>query len=229
MKSSFYFYEFSTLIVSCFLYLRHTSPMKILPFAKESLAEAIRILQSGGVIAHATETCYGLACDLSNIDAVKKLFAIKQRPGHQPVSGLFPSIDEAKKWVIWNEKAEELAAQYLPGPLTVILPMRSDAPTLLIPNPNPNPNPSLGIRISSHPHAMQLATVAGFPISTTSANVHGKPNPYSAEDIAEQFKDQTFQPDLILDSGTLPQVPPSTVINLTTDEDKTLRSGTIKL
>lgn len=207
--------------------------MKILPYTKESLAEAIRILQSGGVIAHATETCYGLACDLRNIDAVKKLFAIKQRPDHQPVSGLFPSLEEATKWVVWNEKADELARQYLPGPLTVILPLR-DTQIILYPRINQEPEtsnqkPTLGVRISSHPHAMQLAVAAGFPISTTSANVHGKPNPYSAEDIAGQFKDQTFQPDLILDSGTLPQVPPSTVINLTTDDDKTLRSGTIKL
>lgn len=207
--------------------------MKTLPFSSTALAEAIGVLKGGGVIAHATETCYGLACDLRNIDAVKKLFAIKQRPDHQPVSGLFPSTEEAKKWVIWNEKADELAAQYLPGPLTLILPMRN-APTTLYPCINEQPEtrnqkPTLGIRISSHPHAMQLAVAAAFPISTTSANVHGKPNPYSANNIAEQFKDQTFQPDLILDSGTLPQVPPSTVINLTTDDSATLRSGNIRI
>lgn len=203
--------------------------MKILPFTNSALEEAISIIKSGGVVAHATETCYGLACDLTNIDAVKKLFAIKERPEHQPVSGLFSSIEEAKKWVVWNQKADELAAHYLPGPLTLILPIRGDTPTSIFPNPNPNPNPTLGVRISSSPVAQALAAACSFPISTTSANVHGKPNPYSADDISAQFEGQEMQPDLVLDSGTLPQVPPSTVVNLTTDDDQTLRSGTIKL
>ena len=51
--------------------------MRTLPFTTESLLEAVSLIKSGAVIAHATETCYGFACDLSNVDAVKKLFAIK--------------------------------------------------------------------------------------------------------------------------------------------------------
>lgn len=201
--------------------------MHILPFNNDSLADAVTILQQGGVIAHATETCYGLACDLSNPLAVKKLFAIKDRPEAQPVSGLFPSLERAKKWVVWNEKADELAAQYLPGPLTMILPVRPDAPGAIF--PSLQNYATLGVRISSSPVAQALAAACTFPISTTSANVHGKPNPYSAEDIAAQFEGREMQPDLVLNSGTLPQVPPSTVINLTTNEDQTLRAGTIKI
>ncbi len=201
--------------------------MKILPFTNDNLLEAIKVLKDGGVIAHATETCYGLACDLREPLAVKKLFAIKERPESQPVSGLFASVDAAKKWVVWNEKADELAKQYLPGPLTLILPVRDDAPAAIF--PTLLNRATIGVRVSSHKHATQLAQEYGAPLSTTSANVHGKPNPYSAEDILEQFKNQQFQPDLILDSGVLPQVPPSTVINLTTDNDQTLRAGTIKL
>ena len=102
--------------------------MRIIPADDEGIRLAVRIIEDGGVVAHATETCYGLACDLRNIDAVEKLFAIKERPPHQPVSALFSSIDEAKKYVEWNEKAEELAQKYLPGPLTVILRMREEAP-----------------------------------------------------------------------------------------------------
>ena len=92
--------------------------------ASKGLIEAIHILKRGGVVAHATETCYGLACDLANPAAVAKLFAIKQRPLDQPVSALFVSIEEAKKWVEWSDEAEKLAAEFLPGPLTLILPLR---------------------------------------------------------------------------------------------------------
>jgi len=212
--------------------------MKIVPYSPSALAEAVAVIRNGGVVAHATETCYGLACDLSNVDAVKKVFAIKQRPLTQPISGLFSSIDDAKQYVTWNDRAEELAEKYLPGPLTMILPLRSDAPTQLYPTAQfiihnseflIHPNPTIGVRISSHPHAQQLSSAAGFPISTTSSNIHGQPNPYSAEDIAAQFADQEHQPDFVLDSGSLPPTPPSTVIDLTKDDPEERRQGTVKI
>jgi L-threonylcarbamoyladenylate synthase len=220
--------------------------MRILSFSDEALAEAISILKNGGVIAHATETCYGLACDLSNIDAVKKLFAIKQRPEHQPISGLFQSVDDAKQYVEWNDRAEELAGQYLPGPLTIILPMKTDAPRLFPVAADPlsdnrypitetgerkteNGKRTIGIRVSSSPIAKSLVEAYQSPLSTTSANLHGQPNPYSAEDIANQFADQSMQPDLILDSGTLPPTPPSTVVNLATDDAQVHRTGNVVL
>lgn len=208
--------------------------MKIVPFSESAITEAIAVIKNGGVIAHATETCYGFACDLRNIDAVKKLFAIKQRPETQPVSGLFSSIEEAKKYVLWNERADELAEKYLPGPLTMILPLRPDAqaqlhPTLQFTIHNSQFTISLGVRISSHPHAQQIASAIGFPISTTSSNLHGQPNPYSAEDIRKQFEDQKDQPDLVLDSGTLPQVPPSTVIDLTKETIEQRRQGGVHI
>lgn len=203
--------------------------MKVIPFSDDGLHEALTMLRNGGVIAHATETCYGLACDLSNLDAVTKLFAIKQRPETQPVSALFSSVDEAKNYTEWNERAEELAAQYLPGPLTLILPMRSVAPRHLLPTRSPiSDHPSLGVRVSSSSVAQALVSGYGSPLSTTSANLHGQPNPYSAEDIAKQFADQQMQPDLVLDSGTLPPTPPSTIVDLTKNE-QTHRKGSITI
>ncbi len=201
--------------------------MRVLPASPDNLAIALQILRSGGVIAHATETCYGLACDLSNPDAVAKLFAIKQRPPDQPVSALFASVEEAKKYVEWNDEAQRLADKYLPGPLTMILPIHAEAHLFPTPNPNPTPNPTLGIRVSSSSVAHQLVYEFESPISTTSANLHAHPNPYSAADILNQFSTQKHHPDLILDSGPLPPTPPSTVINLTDPKRKIERSGGI--
>ena len=198
--------------------------MQILPANDPATIEtALEILRAGGIVAHATETCYGLACDMRNEGAVKKLFLIKNRPENMPVSALFPSVEEAKKYVEWNEEAENLAREHLPGPLTLILNMRHDAPTLLYPI---STSPTLGLRISSHPLAQQLVTSFGFPISTTSANLHGQPNPYSTDDSIAQFQDRGAKPDLILDSGTLPQNPPSTVIDLTKGGE-VLRKGSV--
>lgn len=198
--------------------------MQILPFSSAALEEALNVLRSGGVIAHATETCYGLACDLRNTDAVKKLFAIKQRPDAQPVSGLFASTDEAATFVAWNEKAAELAAQYLPGPLTIILPLKPDAGLF----PTPAGGSTLGVRVSSHPHALALAKAFGGPLSTSSANIHGQPNPYSAEDIRMQFEHAAFTPDLVLDGGQLPQTPPSTIVDLA-NNGETRRQGNLQV
>ena len=206
--------------------------MRTIAFSQSALGEALSVLKDGGVVAHATETCYGFACDISNHNAVKKLFAIKQRPESQPVSGLFASLEQAKEYAEWNEKALTLAGEYLPGPLTVILPLRTDAPMVLHPVVETSDSDvstmkrTIGIRISSHPVASMLVAAFGSPLTTTSANVHGQPNPYSAEDIAAQFDGLEFQPDLILDSG---QVPPSTIVDCTKEELTQRRAGDIKL
>jgi len=203
--------------------------MRTVRVSPEATEEALHILAAGGVVAHATETCYGFACDLTNPAAVEKLFAIKNRPADQPVSALFPSIEEAKKYVEWNDRAESLAKKHLPGPLTLILPLHKDA-LPIFPNPNPTPNPTLAIRISSHPLAMELAARFGKPLSTTSGNLHGKPSPYSVPEIERQFASAAAQPDLILDSGELPSTPPSTIIDLTQkNETQTKRQGDLSV
>ncbi len=197
--------------------------MTILPDTSIGIARAIQILQKGGVVAHATETCYGLACDMSNPSAVAKLFRIKRRPTHQPISALFPSVKVAKKYVRWNAAADELADRHLPGPLTLILPLLATAPHQLY--PTPGGGITVGVRVSPNPIALALVEGFGAPISTTSANIHGQPNPYSAEDIAMQFE-TSDGPDVILDSGTLPPTPPSTVVDLADPNGrKILRTG----
>jgi L-threonylcarbamoyladenylate synthase len=192
------------------------------------IEEALDVLARGGIVAHATETCYGLACDLTNADAVARLFALKKRPLDQPVSALFASVGDAKKYVEWNERAEELARAHLPGPLTMILRVRADAPMKLF--PTPGGGDTIGVRVSSHPLAHELAKRFGRPLSTTSANVHGGANPYSAEEVKRQLNIQhsTFN-ILLLDSGPLPPVPPSTIVNLADPDAKIFRQGSASL
>jgi L-threonylcarbamoyladenylate synthase len=143
----------------------------------------------------------------------------------QPVSALFPTVNAANAFVTWNVRAEELAVKHLPGPLTLILPLRDDAPATLL--PTPDGGMTIGVRVSSHPVALSLAQSFGGPLSTTSANLHGQPNPYAIATMLAQFADGEA-PDLILDSGMLPQVPPSTVIDLTGGEGEIRRAGTIR-
>ncbi len=194
-------------------------------FSPAALRKAVEILGSGGVIAHATETCYGLACDMSNRAALEKLFAIKHRPLTQPVSALFPSVADARAYVVWNDEAERLAEAHLPGPLTLIVPISDDAPTPLL--PTPEGGATVGVRVSSLALARDLVAAFGRPVSTTSANIHGEPNFYSASAIMERFTSEEFQPDLVIDSGELPQVPSSTVMDLTQNAPTVRRQGDI--
>ncbi|MDD5469773.1 MAG: L-threonylcarbamoyladenylate synthase [Candidatus Peribacteraceae bacterium] len=187
--------------------------MFVLKSSEDWQPKALEVLAQGGCIAHATETCYGLACDMTNLRAIAHLFRIKQREETQPVSALFASVDEAKEYVEWTDRAQELATGKLPGPLTLILHLRDDAPLQLF--PAPSGGRTVGVRVSPHPVALELVRTFGKPVSTTSANVHGAPNPYDAATILEQFDGLPDVPDMIIDSGPIAATPPSTVIDLT--------------
>ena len=201
--------------------------MQILPASPQAITEAIHVLSQGGIVVHATETCYGIACDLRNPDAVAKLFAVKNRPDTQLISALFSSTNQARMYVQWTALAEDLARNYLPGPLTIVLPLRPDAPDHLYPLPATRHPLTLGVRISSHPLAMQLAKEFSFPVATTSANVHGRPEVYAIPALLGQLGEGCGQPDLIIDSGPLPKKPPSTVVEVVGEEWKVLRKGSI--
>ncbi len=195
--------------------------MMLLPADAQGIASAAEHLGAGGIVLHPTETCYGIACDLRSADAVARLFALKRRPVDKPISGLFASAEEARRWVLWNPEADRLAREHLPGPLTIVLPLLADAGLF----PTPAGGSTLGVRVSSHPTALALASAVGFPISTTSANLHGAPNPYSPADILEQFGEELLRDVLVLDGGVLPGAPPSTVVDLV--GGAVLRSGTV--
>lgn len=206
--------------------------MDILSTTHADIQRAANLLGACCTVIHPTETCYGIACDLANRDAVQRVFDVKHRVPTQPLSALFASVDEAKKYVIWNDAADMLAKQHLPGPLTMILRGRSDAPTPLFVTPFPADHPcnhTIGVRISSHPIAMALARLCARPLSTTSANFSGKPSPYSIEEIRAQFDASTPKPDVVIDGGVLPFAPPSTVVDCSNGQVRVVREGNIRL
>ena len=187
--------------------------MRVVPANTDTITGAIAVLRAGGIVAHATETCYGLACDISNQAAIQKLFTVKQRDALKPVSALFADIEDAKKYTQWNQEAEQFAQKKLPGPYTLILPLTA---TLF---PTPNGGTTIGVRISSYPLAQQLITMYGTPLSTTSANVSTAPAAYCIQDIL----DQRLMVDLALDSGTIAQKPSSTVVDFVDAKGDILR------
>ena len=186
--------------------------------------KAVSILRSGGVIAHATDTCYGFACDIFNRSALVKLYKLKKMAQTKPVSILVSDFKMAQKYGFFNKNAKTLAQKYWPGALTIIVKRKKSLPKFLNPNVK-----TIGIRVPDHKLSLTLAKELGRPIATTSANISGKPSPYSVSAIKKQFHGQTPQPDFIIDSGKLNKNPPSTIVSAEGLSLKIIRQGSIQV
>lgn len=198
--------------------------MDIAPPTAESIERAIKILRGGGTVAHATETCYGLACDLCNQNAVQNLFDVKERPMNMPVSALFEDVEQVKIFTEWSDLANRLALEHLPGPLTIVVPLKHDSNLF----PAPHRGRTIGVRISPHPIARKLIQAFGAPISTTSANIHNRSASYSVAELELQYRNMHKKPDLILDSGTLKKSLSSSVISVVGGSVEILRAGPLQ-
>lgn len=193
--------------------------------AQSNIEKAVEILLAGGVIAHATDTCYGFACDIFNEAALKKLYALKGMSSDKPVSILVSSLAEAEGYAEFSDKAHVLAKQYWPGALTLVLPRKYTLPAFLNPQTQ-----SVGIRVPNHELSHALVKLLGRPITTTSANVTTLPSPYTAQAIRDQFADRKIKPDFILDSGTLSEKNlPSTIIDMSVKKPRIIRQGSLKV
>jgi len=181
---------------------------------------AVQELLNGGVVAHPTETCYGLAVDIFNKSAVRKLYALKKMALEKPVSILIRDLDEAEQYGIFNDKARELAEKHWPGPLTIIVPRTAALPAWINYGID-----SIGMRVSSNKKARELVEAFGGPLTTTSANIHGQPQAYTIREMI----DQKLVPDFVLDSGKIGPVDPSTIVKVVGEDVELIRQGPIYL
>src|ERR1700743_3227270 len=93
-----------------------------------TLADAARILRSGGLVAFPTETVYGLGADATNGEAVARIFEAKGRPRFNPLIVHVRSLEEAMSHAVFGAAPESLARHFWPGPLTLVVPRKSGAP-----------------------------------------------------------------------------------------------------
>ncbi|MBI4049527.1 MAG: Sua5/YciO/YrdC/YwlC family protein [Candidatus Doudnabacteria bacterium] len=99
----------------------------------DKILQAVKVLKRGGIVVYPTDTSYGLAVDALNVEAVKKLYKVKQRDfRNSPIHITVSSLAQAKKSVQFNRQAEKLFRKFLPGPLTLVLPLKSSRKSLKI-------------------------------------------------------------------------------------------------
>ena len=186
------------------------------------ISAAAAILREGGLVAFPTETVYGLGANALNPHAVARIFAVKNRPRLDPLivhahcqAALAPLLQR------FPPIAQQLAEQFWPGPLTLVLPKADMVPDLVT-----SGLPSVAVRVPDHPLALELLRTVELPLAAPSANPFGRISPTTARHVADQLGDQI---DLILDGGPCKVGVESTVLSLLDERPRMLRPGGVSL
>ncbi len=185
----------------------------------EGIAAAVAALARGELVAMPTETVYGLAADATNADAIAAIFLAKGRPRFNPLIVHVPSLGEAKQLAVLGSAAEQLAAAFWPGPLTLVLPK---APGAGIADLVTAGLDTVAIRMPAHPVAQALLTAFGRPVAAPSANRSGH---VSATTAAHVLDDLDGQVSVVLDAGPTPIGMESTIVGLSAGMPVLLRAG----
>ena len=193
----------------------------IYPPTNENIQKAVSLLKSGEIIAMPTETVYGLAADASQETAVNKIFLTKGRPNFNPLISHYANIEEIKKDVNFNKKARLLADKFWLGPMTLVLTKTKESRISKLVSANLD---TAAIRIPKHPVSLKILELLSSPLAAPSANPSGKLSPSKAEHVSDLFKDKL---NFILDGGTCDFGIESTIIDLSGDNCKILRYGSI--
>ncbi len=188
--------------------------------SQSELEMGVQALRDGGVVAFPTDTLYGLGADVFNLDALQKVFDIKERPAGLALPVLIDSWKQFETVAAdVTPVARTLAEKYWPGPLTLIVSKADAVPDLLTAGA-----PTVAVRVPDHPVPRALARMFGGPITGTSANRSGEPDLKSLEELTAQLGSRV---DYVVAAGPAPMGMASTVIDITEDSPKLIREGAL--
>ncbi|MEM6459135.1 MAG: L-threonylcarbamoyladenylate synthase [Planctomycetota bacterium] len=179
----------------------------------DQVDEAAALLRGGGLVAFATETVYGLGADATDPAAVARVFAAKDRPSFDPL--IVHAADTGSALSLADPggvpaAARRLAAEFWPGPLTLVLPKTSAIPGIVTSGLN-----TVGLRVPGHDLARELIRRAGVPVAAPSANAFGGISPTRAEHVVVPC-------EAVLDGGPCVTGVESTVVGFADDGTPTL-------
>ncbi len=185
----------------------HPEPRKI--------RRAVDALEAGGVIAYPTDTVYGLGCDLTNKNAIERLYAIKGMERSHPLAFVCPDLSDIARYAIVENQVYRVLRRFLPGPYTFILGATREVPKLV-----QMKRKNVGIRVPACEATRALARELGRPIISSTAARPGEEPMVDPKEIDAAFKGLA----LVLDGGAGGLVPTS-VIDLTTSPPEIVREG----
>ena len=183
-----------------------------------AVLKAVNVLKSGGIVVHPTDTCYGIAADITNRAAVEKVYNFKGRDYNKPLSIIVGDFEQFKKYGTWHPLVEEMITKNPKKQFTFVVKRKQTVPSYLNSDFS-----TIGMQIPKYKLSLAMLKKLGSPLTATSANFSGMPNNYSVEDLLIQLKSVKNYPDLILDGGRLLRRAPSSVVEVGGKTVKVLR------
>jgi L-threonylcarbamoyladenylate synthase len=183
------------------------------------LAQAIAKLQQGELVAIPTETVYGLAGDARNDNALRQIYATKQRPADNPLIVHIASADQVADWASeFPPLAQKLAEAFWPGPLTLVLKAKPEVSTIVRAG-----EPTVALRVPAHPLTLQLLQQSGLSLAAPSANKYTQISPTTPEHVEHGLGEQIA----VLDGGACQVGIESTIVSVDGEDWQLLRHGMI--
>ena len=178
--------------------------------------EVIKVINDGGIVVSPTDTVYGMLADAFNIDAVNRIYTIKDREKNKPLLILSKDLENVKKFS--NKEVPDIIKKNIPGELTFIVPLLEE-----LKNRFTYLKDTAALRIPNDKY-MQLILKGTNPLVAPSANPSGYGVILDGNELAELYKDKA---DLIVNAGVLENKMPSTLYDCL--ENKVLRQGSVHL
>lgn len=183
------------------------------------LEKVVEVLRNGGVIIYPTDTVYGIGCDITKPKAVERVIKIKEmKPKDAQFSFICSDLSHIASFARVDNSTFKLLKRNLPGPFTFILPGLNRVPNYFI-----SKRRSVGIRIPNNPIILELVSMLGNPILTTSLKDDDEVIEYTTDPelIFEKYQDVV---DVVIDGGYGDNVP-STVVDCTENTPTVVREG----
>lgn len=177
-------------------------------------------LEAGNTVIFPTDTLYALSCNAASSKAVKELYRIKQRDESKPLPIFVKNLDEALEYAEFDEPSLKLAKEFWPGSLTIVVKAKQGkfAENAIA------QDGTVALRVPSSGVVAEIMKQVDFPIIGTSANLAGKPNIYTYQELKTEFENLVgaiYNADIT--QGNLP----STIVKSEQGEMKILRHGAI--
>lgn len=190
---------------------------------KGQVKKAEHWLNKGVVIIMPTETCYGIACDATNAEAIAKIYDIKERDRGKFLPMVVASAEQLSQYFEMSDEERAVMEKY--DGLTMILKPKLGAQkkdVVLLPGQD-----ACAVRVSTNNFVRQLAKKLGRPIIATSANIAGGDSSYDVGSIQKQIVDLEDKVSLVLDAGKLKKKKPSTIVRVNQGKVEVLRQGEV--
>jgi L-threonylcarbamoyladenylate synthase len=190
------------------------------PRKKKDILEAVSMIQNGQIIAVPTETVYGLAADARNVNAVEKIFIVKNRPSNHPLIVHIASFEKLSEWAKDIPPIASIIAQHFwPGPITLLLKKNDSINDVVTGGLK-----TIAVRIPKNKALLKILHLLNTGLAAPSANLYKRISPTSSQHVMSSLSGKI---DAVLDGGPCHVGIESTILDLTENKIRILRHGPI--